>query len=186
MYEKRFRVLAAAVVCVALALLSTQRLAQAEAPETVSVTFAVKVPSNPYWEDDPTELSDYVGEDTVVILIGDLVQSGVGTTSFGSGSLPCDGVEVAGTAWVSLGHGTIVNKGGPIYTTIWKMVTEWPTPSSPAPPPHYALVAHEITEIHACWAYKEGGSGSCYVQEDWNSTTDFVFVIVTGEFRVKD
>ena len=179
MYEKRFRVLAAAVVCVALALLSTQRLAQAEAPETVSVTFAVKVPSNPYWGDDPTELSDYVGEDTVVILIGDLVQSGVGTTSFGSGSLPCDGVEVAGTEWLSLGHGTIVNKGGPIYTTIWTM-------GSPTPPPHYALVAHKITEIHACWAFQDGGTGECYVQEDWNAGTDFVFVIVTGEFRVKD
>ena len=79
MYHKRFDLSAAAAVCVALALMSTERPARAVEPETVSITFALTVPFDPYAPDfdESVRLSDYVGvgEDTVAILIGALIQT---------------------------------------------------------------------------------------------------------------
>ena len=86
---------------------------------------------------------------------------------------------MSGTSWSTLGKGAIVNKGGPIYTTIWTL--GWPTP-----PPHSALVAGKITDVNACWVKYETGSETSYVQEDWDKDTNLVFIIVTGEFRVKE
>ena len=181
MYRKRFRLLATAAVCVALALLSTERLAQAEQPETVSVTFALEVPCFPQYEDPAPQLSDYVGEDTVAILIGDLYESGgVDYLYFDEFSPPCGDVDVADTAWYYCGGGTIVNKGGPIYGTVWW----WMTPQ-PGVPEHSALVAQKITEVDACWL-KFDSAGEAVAQHNWDWDTSAVFVIVTGEFRVKE
>ena len=182
MYRKRFRLLAATAVCVALALLSTERPARAVEPETVSVTFALEVPFDRHF--DPTaELSDYVGEDTVVILIGALYES-YPLLHFSEGSPPCDGVEVAGTGWLGYAHGTIVNKGGPTYGTV--SMKSWPIsdPDAPWAPEHSALVAQRITDVHACWL-AFGPCGHAIVQDDWNWDTQAVFIIVTGEFHVK-
>jgi len=179
MYSKRFCVVAVAVACMAVVVLSTGQLAQAEQPETVSITFALTVPFDPYL-DATAELSDYVGEDTVVVLIGALFESWGDTMHFDPSSLPCDGVEVAGTEWWTHAPGTIVNKGGPIYARVWTRTSALTTP-----PPHSALVAHKITEVHACWL-KIDDQQTAWAQDAWNWYTSHVFIIVTGEFRVKD
>jgi hypothetical protein len=121
-----------------------------------------------------------VGEDTVVILIGALLES-ADFLHFDAGSPPCDGVAVADTQWLAYARGTIVNKGGPTYATVWTNALFTTEP----PPAHAALVASNITQVHACWLKMEG-DGDAVAQDDWDWYKSSVFIIVTGDFRVKD
>ena len=184
MYRKRVSLLAAAAVCVALALLSTPRLAEAEQPETVEITFGLWVPYDGQLQ--PPELPYYVGEDTLVILIRELLNPYGGfafaDVSFAVGQFDdVDGeIEVAGTYWMRHARATIVNMGGPIDATVF-------VNAAPGPPAHYPLIFHEITEVHTSWITEHPSTGKVYVQEfcDQGGLSVAVFIIVTGEFRVK-
>jgi hypothetical protein len=176
MYRKRYSLLAAAMVCVALALLSTPRLADAEGPETVEITFALEVPCDPFWEEPPPELSDFVGDDTVVIMTRTLFET-AHSLIFDGLSPPCGDYPVAGTRWRLHARGTVLNVGEQIDAKIYSNLP-------PAPPAHYPLLFKKITDEQSCWL-KIDGNGQAVAQEDWDLNTSAVFIIVTGEFRVK-
>jgi hypothetical protein len=184
MYRKRFSLLAAAMVCVALVFLSTPRLADAERPETVELMLGLLAPYFPYEFDPIPELPYYVREDTIAILIGE--SPGVWDKEYFCLWSPAVGrfddvdgeVEVAGTNWFLCADATIVNKGGWINSRV--LVN-----SNPPSPAHYPLLFDKITEVHTSWI-RRSDSGACFsVQEFWNYDTCAVFIVVKGEFRVK-
>ena len=185
MYRKRFRLLAAAAACLALALLSTPPLAQAEPPETVEITFGLYVNYDGMYDPDPVPDPYYVGEDTVAILTGEL--EGIsfffrfvdGSPAVGEFDDYPDGkIEVKGTLWYYHGYATILNIGGPTEALL--LVN-----SMPLPPAHYPLLFDEITEVHTSWITIDSSLRLC-VQESCNpGETEAVFIIVKGRFRVK-
>jgi hypothetical protein len=175
MESKTMKTVTAAAVCIVLGIFATARPVLAEAPDTVSITFAMEIPFSPYYDDPTAVLSDFVGEDTVVIVIGALAEAGA-VLHFDVNSPPCDGVEVKDTSWMLHADASIMNKGKPLSALVW-------TSDLLTPPAHYALVAEKITEVHACWL-KFGPDGDAIAQQDWNGSTEAVFIIVTGEFRV--
>ena len=182
MYCKRFRLWAAVAVCTTLALVNTQPPVAAEEPQTVQCTFALMFYCEPYFMDPPPELSDFVSEDTVVILLRDLELRGV-SLDFAEWSPPCDGVPVAGSWWMCLSyHGVVVNKTvGPmgycrVFTRDWFQ-----------PPAHAVVAGSRITEVHACWFKGSYDAFHALVaQDEWTRETAGVFVMVTAEFQVKN
>ena len=179
MYRNRFRLMAAAAVCTTLALVTTQRPAAAEEPQTVTRTFALLAYCSPYSMDPPPVLSDFVGEDTVAILLKDLDYSWGFFLSFVEGCRPCDGYPVAGTDWQELSwQAVIVNeKTGPMAVCVL-------APPGPRLPAHAVVVASRITEVHACWIKSICGLPRYDTQDDWDWNTLGAFIVVTAEFRV--
>ena len=177
MYRKRFRLSAAAAVCTTLALVITQRPAAAEEPQTVTRTFALLSYCEPYFMDPPPVLSDFVGEDTVVIRWKDLDYSMDSFVEFAEGSKMADGYPV-GTDWQGLSWQAVVvnKKTGPMG--MWVLA-----PPGPRLPTHAVVVASRITEVHACWI-SFSAYGAAYVQDGWNGNTVAAFIVVTAEFQV--
>ncbi len=178
MYRKRFSLLVAAAVCVALALPGSPRPAQAEQLETVSMEFAMYFPCSPEWMIPPPVLSDFVGEDTVLILF-EFLEDWLHYLRFSPFSPPCGDVEVADTWWRLHAYADIIKIGGPIELAYIY------TRSSPAPPAPYPLLFDKITDVQSCWVYETFTSQDWVTQEDWDARTIGAFLIVTAEFRVK-
>ncbi len=180
MYRKSFSLLVGTGVCAALALATMERPARAAEPQTQSITFAL-VFIYTGLEGDPSQLSDYIGENIIGMLFKGLQDtSGSADLDFASDSPPCHGVSVADTSWPlwSLPV-TILNKGGPVPGTLLR------APGQPVPPEHTLLRAADITDVRACWL-KRNGSLEAYVQESPDAHTGEAFFIITANFPVRN
>jgi len=188
MYRKRFSLLAVALVCVALALLGTPRLAEAAPPETVEMMFGLYIEYDSVNPPDPIPDPYYVGEDTLAILTGELgypeylrwYDSSPAVGEFDEN--PDGQIEVGGTYWEYRGPATILNIGGPTEALLY--INSMP----PWPPAHYPLLFDEITEVHTSWiaAWLVGGQRYLWVQEFFSpGETSGVFIVVKGKFRAK-
>lgn len=166
----------------ALGVLSVSglRTAQAQAPNTGVVIFAVELD----WEavtdnneDGIPELPSLSVEDLHGIRFGQSPDA-VTNLHFLPSSPPCGSYDVAGESFTSDMAAYVIHRGKPYSALVYPM-----QPQKPAY--HSLLLSDDIVDAHVCWA-KEDSFGQVSLQEEFDADSTRVFAFVTAWVRVAE